>query len=169
MFLIQLNWSLNLPASRHWIPHNHFGNYTSQNVWYIHYPGCQGSLSQKSFDADLFMLRSWKCEHVSNDEGQVQECWYIYIYMCVCVWVYIYIYIYVGFDPSWKHLTGLAKPKSCDTTKQSVCGWQYIYSPCGLSSLVGKFAGYHIYWNVIALLKNRALQVADTVYIKRYT
>ena len=30
----------------------------------------------------------------------------------------------MGFDPSFKCLSTL---KSCDTTKQSVCGWQYIY------------------------------------------
>ena len=32
-----------------------------------------------------------------------------------------------GFDPSSKHPTCLATLKSCDTTKQSVCGWLYIY------------------------------------------
>ena len=31
-----------------------------------------------------------------------------------------------GFDPSFDHLACLATLKSCDTTKQSVCGW-YIY------------------------------------------
>ena len=32
-----------------------------------------------------------------------------------------------GFDPSFKRPTCLATLKSCDTMKQSVCGWQYIY------------------------------------------
>ena len=34
---------------------------------------------------------------------------------------------WVGFDPSFKLPTWLATLKSYDTTKQSVCGWQYIY------------------------------------------
>ena len=34
---------------------------------------------------------------------------------------------WVGFNPSFKHPTCLATLKSCDTTKQSVCGWQYVY------------------------------------------
>ena len=33
----------------------------------------------------------------------------------------------MGFNPSFKRPTCLATLKSCDTTKQSVCGWQYIY------------------------------------------
>ena len=32
-----------------------------------------------------------------------------------------------GCDPSFENLTCLATLKSCDTTKQFVCGWQYIY------------------------------------------
>ena len=40
--------------------------------------------------------------------------------------IYIYIYIYIYIDSSLKHLTCLATQKSCDTTKQSICGWQYI-------------------------------------------
>ena len=35
----------------------------------------------------------------------------------------------VGFDPSLECLTCLTTLKSCDTTKQSVCGWQYIRFP----------------------------------------
>ena len=38
----------------------------------------------------------------------------------------ICIYIYI-FDPSLKRPACLVIEKSCDTTKQSVCGWQYIY------------------------------------------
>ena len=34
---------------------------------------------------------------------------------------------WAGFDTSFKCPTCLATLKSCDTTKQSVCGWQYIY------------------------------------------
>ena len=34
---------------------------------------------------------------------------------------------WTGFDPSFKRPRCLAALKSCDTTKQSVCGWQYIY------------------------------------------
>ena len=34
---------------------------------------------------------------------------------------------YAGFDPSFKRPICLATLKSCDTTKQSVCGWLYIY------------------------------------------
>ena len=38
-----------------------------------------------------------------------------------------------GFDPSFENLTCLATLKSCDTTKQSICGWQYMLPyPCGL-------------------------------------
>ena len=33
----------------------------------------------------------------------------------------------LGFDPGLKRLTCLPTLKSWDTTKQSVCGWQYIY------------------------------------------
>ena len=33
---------------------------------------------------------------------------------------------WMGFDPSFERPTCLATLKSCDTTKQSVCGWQYI-------------------------------------------
>ena len=36
--------------------------------------------------------------------------------------------IWAGFDPSFKRPTCLATLKSCDTTKQSACGWQYIYN-----------------------------------------
>ena len=55
-------------------------------------------------------------------------------------YIYIYIYIYgwvlecwIGasvssFDPSFGNLACLATLKSCDTTKQSVYGWQYIMS-----------------------------------------
>ena len=32
-----------------------------------------------------------------------------------------------GFHPSFVNLACLATLKSCDTTKQSVCEWQYIY------------------------------------------
>ena len=32
-----------------------------------------------------------------------------------------------GFDHCFGNLACLATLKSCDTTKQSVCGWQYIY------------------------------------------
>ena len=32
-----------------------------------------------------------------------------------------------GFDISFWNLAGLLSLKSCDTTKQSVCGWLYIY------------------------------------------
>ena len=38
------------------------------------------------------------------------------------IYIYIYIYIYILMRPAY-----LATLKSCDTTKQSVCGWQYIY------------------------------------------
>ena len=38
-----------------------------------------------------------------------------------------------------------------------------------LSTLVGKFAGYHITWNSIVLHKNWALPVANNVYVKRNT
>ena len=34
---------------------------------------------------------------------------------------------WAGFDPSFKHLTCLVTLKSCDTTKQSVCRWLYMY------------------------------------------
>ena len=33
----------------------------------------------------------------------------------------------MGFNPSFERPTCLATLKSCDTMKQSVCGWQYIY------------------------------------------
>ena len=33
----------------------------------------------------------------------------------------------MGFDPSFERPTCLATLKSSDRTKQSVCGWQYIY------------------------------------------
>ena len=39
---------------------------------------------------------------------------------------------WAGFDPSFKQPMCLATLKSCDTTKQSVCGWQYIRSPTGV-------------------------------------
>ena len=32
-----------------------------------------------------------------------------------------------GFDPSFENLTWVATLKSSDRTKQSICGWQYIY------------------------------------------
>ena len=35
--------------------------------------------------------------------------------------IYIYIYIYI-FDPSFGNLACLATLKSCETTKQSICG-----------------------------------------------
>ena len=34
---------------------------------------------------------------------------------------------WASFDPSFQHPTCLATLKSCDTTEQSVCEWQYIY------------------------------------------
>ena len=38
-----------------------------------------------------------------------------------------------GFDPSFENLACLATLKSCDSTKQSVCGWQYMLPyPCGI-------------------------------------
>ena len=70
---------------------------------------------------------------------------YIYTYICVCMCVHIYIYILIhmhiytcfslwlcsrilgwrmsqlGFNISFENLVCLAKLKSCDTTKQSVC------------------------------------------------
>ena len=51
----------------------------------------------------------------------------------VNIYIYTYIYIYIyhfslpGFDPRFRNLACLATLKSCNTTKQSVCGWQYIY------------------------------------------
>ena len=33
----------------------------------------------------------------------------------------------MGFDPNFEHPTCVAALKSSDRTKQSVCGWQYIY------------------------------------------
>ena len=33
-----------------------------------------------------------------------------------------------GFDPSFENLAFLTTLKSCDTMKQSVCGWQYMLS-----------------------------------------
>ena len=38
-----------------------------------------------------------------------------------------YYSLYIYFDPSVKHRVFLAILKSFDTTKQFVCGWQYIY------------------------------------------
>ena len=52
---------------------------------------------------------------------------YIYIYICGCIYIYIYREREreskrKSFDPSFKRPTCLATLKSCDTTKQFVCG-----------------------------------------------
>ena len=60
----------------------------------------------------------------------------------------------MGFNPSFKCLTGLATLKSCDTMKRSVCGWQYIPSPTGVEHS-GK--GIHGYALCKALPMNCAL------------
>ena len=52
-------------------------------------------------------------------------------------------YILTGFDPGFKRPMSLVKLKSCDTTKQSVWGWQYIRSPTGVEHSGEGIYGYH--------------------------
>ena len=47
--------------------------------------------------------------------------------MAHCVRISSWCISQPGFNPSFKQLTCLATLKSCDTTKQSACGWLYIY------------------------------------------
>ena len=116
----------------------HHKPYTGLNIRHLH----SGS----------YQLCSWLFYSLLLSAFQICWCYtHTHTHTHACIYIYIYIYILgwpmsqPGFDHSFENLACLATLKSCETTKQSVCGCQYMFPyPCGVELSGERSNGCHL-------------------------